>query len=65
MLSYNINYENSVFLPMFTNQCKGFDSNDSSLEQMEVSSKLICIFVLLISNLEVSRDDSWGSSPPQ
>lgn len=36
MLSYNINYENSVFLPMFTNQCKGFDSNDSSLEQMEV-----------------------------
>jgi len=37
LLSYNVDryYSGTNFLPMFTNQCKSFDSNDSVMEQMD------------------------------
>jgi len=34
-LSYNTDYSKSSFLPIFTNECKNFDSNDSSLETID------------------------------
>lgn len=36
MLSYKENYSfKSAFLPMFTNECKSFDSNDTTMETMD------------------------------